>query len=120
MAHHHHYPANWKKVSQTIRRVAGYRCERCGRSNGLAVHHLGIGYVNGRASDKHDIRRENLQALCFTCHNSLEYIASRTRKRKKRKRLKRERLEKHRALGIGVGLVCLTGKEQAEDVQHAK
>lgn len=78
------YPDGWEKVSLTIRRIAGWRCEWCGVANGtirpgkrpvvLTVAHLGAprptgdGWVAGDKRDKHDIRRENLRALCSTCH----------------------------------------------------
>jgi hypothetical protein len=98
------YPSNWRKVSLTIRRVAGWRCEWCKIENGaplpggragrvvLTVAHLGTPYADGRPGDKHDkhdIRRENLAALCARCHLRYdldEHIqhARETRQRKKR------------------------------------
>jgi hypothetical protein len=77
------YPSNWRKVSLTIRRLAGWRCEWCQIENGaplpsgragkvvLTVAHLGTPYADGtpgNKQDKHDIRRENLAALCQACH----------------------------------------------------
>jgi 5-methylcytosine-specific restriction endonuclease McrA len=41
----------------------------------LSVHHLGVPYAIDRAgdpSDKHDIRRENLVALCWDCHRAAD------------------------------------------------
>jgi hypothetical protein len=98
------YPTNWRKVSLLIRRLAGWRCEWCMIPNGvplpsgragkvvLTVAHLGTPYVDGRPGnkhDKHDIRRENLAALCQACHLRYdldEHIehAKETRQRKKR------------------------------------
>jgi hypothetical protein len=98
------YPSSWPKVSRTIRRIAGNRCEWCGIANGvplpsgrkgkviLTVAHLGTPYADGKPgnkSDKHDIRRENLAALCAACHLAYdldEHIqhAKETRQRKKR------------------------------------
>src|SRR5439155_3102387 len=98
------YPRNWKKVSRTIRRIAGNRCEWCQIPNGvplpsgrrgkvvLTVAHLGTPFPDGRPGDKHDkhdIRRENLAALCQACHLRYdldEHIAhaKATRARKKR------------------------------------
>lgn len=98
------YPPGWSKISKTIRRVAGNRCEQCGIANGLplpsgrsgkvvlTVAHLGTPYANGQPSskhDKHDVRRENLLALCQRCHLALDLEdhiehAKATRKRKKR------------------------------------
>lgn len=76
-----HYPNNWRKVSRTIRRIAGNRCEWCqlapgehhpdGRPVVLSVHHVGAAYADGTPGnphDKHDLRRENLIALCGACH----------------------------------------------------
>ncbi|MBV9690538.1 MAG: hypothetical protein JO202_12625 [Ktedonobacteraceae bacterium] len=97
------YPSNWRKVSLTIRRVAGWRCEWCKIENGaplpsgragkvvLTVAHLGTPYADGRPGnkhDKHDIRRENLAALCQACHlrydlDELIQHARETRGRKK-------------------------------------
>jgi hypothetical protein len=98
------YPTSWKKVSLTIRRIAGNQCEWCGIANGaplpsgragkvvLTVAHLGAPYADGtpgNCHDKHDIRRENLRALCQACHlryDLPEHIenARRTRIAKKR------------------------------------
>lgn len=97
------YPRAWKKISLTIRRIAGNHCELCGVSNGvplpsgragrvvLTVAHLGTPYADGTPGnkhDKHDVRRENLKALCQRCHLSLDRIdhieqARATRQRKK-------------------------------------
>ena len=97
------YPSNWKKVSLTIRRIAGNRCEHCGIANGvplpsgragkvvLTVAHLGTPFPDGRPGDKHDkrdVRRENLAALCQKCHLSYDLEdhilhARQTRQRKK-------------------------------------
>ncbi len=98
------YPTNWRKVSLTIRRVAGWRGAWCKIENGaplpsgragkvvLTVAHLGTPYADGQPGnkhDKHDIRRENLLALCQACHLRYdldEHIqhARQTRQRKKR------------------------------------
>ena len=97
------YPDGWEKVSLTIRRIAGNRCEWCGVQNGaplpsgrkgkvvLTVAHLGTPFPDGKPGDrhdKHDIRRENLAALCQKCHLTYdleEHIehARHTRQRKK-------------------------------------
>src|SRR5215469_9306307 len=100
------YPHNWPKVSRTIRRIAGNRCEWCGIANGaplpsgragrvvLTVAHLGApiatgdGWKPGDKHDKHDIRRENLAALCQACHLGYDLEdhvqhARETRQRKK-------------------------------------
>ena len=107
------YPANWSKVSLIIRRVAGNHCEYCHVENGsplpsgrsgkviLTVAHIGAPLATGDTSDqwhgwkpgdkqnKHDIRRENLRALCQKCHLALDLEdhiqhAKATRARKKR------------------------------------
>ena len=84
------YPRSWEKVSLTIRRIAGWKCEWCGIENGaplksgspyrvvLTVAHLGAprptgdGWTPGDRHDKHDIRRENLRCLCQACHLSYD------------------------------------------------
>lgn len=97
------YPSGWKKISRTIRRIAGNCCEFCGVANGsplpsgrngkvvLTVAHLGIDYPSGKKGDKHDkhdVRRENLAALCQACHLRLDLDdhiahAKETRQRKR-------------------------------------
>lgn len=69
------YPSNWSKVSWLLRRVAGFRCEWCYRSQGVACHHMGVSYPTGKRGnrhDKHDLRRENLYVLCRYCHEAIE------------------------------------------------
>lgn len=108
------YPRAWKrKISPIIRRIAGNHCEWCGIANGaplpsgrkskvvLTVAHLGAplatgdandiwhGWRPGNKHDKHDIRRENLAALCQACHLNFDrpdhiQHAKETRQRKKR------------------------------------
>ena len=76
-----HYPKAWRRISLLIReRRAGGRCEWCGAVNGcphpstgsrvvLTVAHLGEPFaLGGDKHDKHDIRAENLAALCQRCH----------------------------------------------------
>jgi hypothetical protein len=101
------YTANWPKVSRTIRRIAGNRCEWCSIPNGvplpsgregsvvLTVAHLGTPFPDGRPGDKHDkhdLRRENLAALCQACHLRFDLDdhivhAKVTRARKKQERI---------------------------------
>lgn len=100
------YPSGWKKISLTIRRVAGNRCEQCGIPNGsplpsgrngkvvLTVAHIGAPFANkpGDPHDKHDVRRENLKAWCQACHlryDLEDHIkhAKETRQRKKREQI---------------------------------
>lgn len=69
------YPANWSKASWTLRRSVGFRCELCGSSRGVACHHKGTPFADGRPGnrhDKHDLRRENLIVLCRDCHDQAE------------------------------------------------
>ena len=79
------YPAGWTRISERIRfgRARG-RCEWCGAENGkphpaspvgsivvLTVAHLGTVFpdgIPGDKRDKHDVRGENLAALCQRCH----------------------------------------------------
>lgn len=107
------YPRNWDKVSRTLRRIAGYRCEWCGRANGtplpsgatykkgrrrgmpvpviVTVAHLGVPYPDGRPgdpSDKHDLRHENLKVLCQACHlrhDLKDHIKHRKENRRRKK-----------------------------------
>lgn len=76
------YPSDWKAISLRIRQREGWRCKHCGAENGkpnprtgsiviLTVAHLGTPHPDGTAGakhDKHDVRDENLAALCQACH----------------------------------------------------
>ncbi len=110
------YPTCWKRVSRVIRALANGHCERCGKAcDCLEVHHIGADYIGraGNPHDKHDIRRENLTAICFTCHDELEHVGKIRKKQKTRKQRRRAMLEAHRALGIGTGLVVWEGSAAA-------
>ena len=120
------YPSNWRKVSLTIRRIAGWRCEWCHIPNGaplpsgragkvvLTVAHLGTPYADGRSGDKHDkhdIRRENLAALCQACHLRYdldEHIAH----------AKETRHRKKRELAHTAGQLPLFGEQGEEEMFH--
>jgi hypothetical protein len=76
----------------------------------LEVHHIGTPWADGRPGDhcdKHDLRRENLAAICFACHDQAEHVGEIRYKMRERKRRRRARLEAHQALNIGTGLVVL-------------
>jgi hypothetical protein len=119
------YPSNWRKVSLTIRRVAGWRCEWCKIENGaplpggregrvvLTVAHLGTPYADGRPGDKHDkhdIRRENLAALCARCHLRYDLDEHIQHARETRQRKKREQ-------AYAAGQVSLFSEQQG-DTMH--
>jgi Zn finger protein HypA/HybF involved in hydrogenase expression len=98
------YPSNWRKVTLTIRRIAGWKCEQCGK-RAHSVHHKGTPYADGQqgdSRDKHDIRRENLQALCEQCHKEADHIGPpnprNIRKAKRRNQRKKERKAAQRLL----------------------
>ena len=112
------YPTCWKRVSLLIRRLAAGHCERCGRvCDTLSVHHQGAPFANklGNSQDKHDIRRENLIALCFPCHDELDHIRIVREKTKQRKAKRAARKEAHQALGIGTGLMEVHYHDQAHE-----
>lgn len=96
------YPDKWRAISLAIREREGWRCKWCGAENGkpnpatgskvvLTVAHLGAPHPDGRPGDKHDkhdVRAENLAALCQKCHLNYdrdEHLANarETRRRKK-------------------------------------
>jgi hypothetical protein len=77
------YPPDWPEISRRIRfERAQNRCEWCAAVNGephpvtgskvvLTVAHLGTPHADGTLGDKHDkhdVRDENLAALCQRCH----------------------------------------------------
>jgi len=109
--HMRNYPSNWKKVSCLLRSHSDGHCQNCGKQReNLSVHHIGVAYPDGRPGDprdKHDLRRENLMVICFTCHDDVEHIRKRRAKWQKRQAKRRTKLEQHRALGIGTGLVLV-------------
>lgn len=105
MARNLKYPRCWPRVSRIIRRLANGRCAKCRQRYQiweLSVHHLGVSYANGRPGDpgdKHDLRRENLVALCWDCHRAADAPTFEQCKERKAQR------EKHANLGVGTGLV---------------
>ena len=110
------YPRGWRRASRIIQRLACGVCQKCGEpSDFLEVHHIGAPFASGRPGDrhdKHDIRQENLMAICTTCHDELEQVrAIRKTRREKKKRRATKRMA-HRALGVGTGLVPYTGTER--------
>lgn len=69
------YPKDWKQISLQVRVAAGNRCEVCGAENGHPHPETGSKVVLTVAHLNHqpeDCSRENLQALCQRCHNSLD------------------------------------------------
>ena len=100
------YPKNWKRVRAVIMRRAGGRCEWCGAENYkpnpvtgskvvLTTAHLGEPFAqNGDKHDKHDIRAENLAALCQRCHLNYDRDEHRenARRNREKKRLETEPL----------------------------
>ena len=99
------YPAGWARISERIRfgRARG-RCEWCGAAHGrqhpqtdsmvvLTTAHLGTPFPDGRPgdkTDKHDVRAENLAALCQWCHlnyDRADHIAAATIAREGRRLL---------------------------------
>ena len=109
------YPSCWPKVSRLIRALAAGRCEQCHkRSKGLSVHHKGVPFATGRPGnkhDKHDIRRENLVALCPQCHDLEDDGACSGLRKRDFKR--REKRRQHARLGVGTGLVVVQSEVQA-------
>lgn len=93
------YPSDWPAISRQVRDSAGNRCEWCGAANHephpvtgsrvvLTVAHLGTPHPDGRPGDKHDVRRENLAALCQACHLRYDHAdhvrhAAETRRRRR-------------------------------------
>lgn len=108
------YPRNWPRASRTLRRVIGH-CELCGSTEALTVHHRGAPLADGRPGrkeDKHDLRwPENLQVLCWPCHEAIDHLRIVRSKRARKQRRRQAKLEQHRALGIGTGLVLVRSME---------
>jgi 5-methylcytosine-specific restriction endonuclease McrA len=52
---------HWKRKARRIRRLAGYKCQKCGKARPLDVHHK----TYKRLFWEWD---RDLEALCRTCH----------------------------------------------------
>ena len=97
------YPDDWREISLAIREREGWRCKWCAAKNSqphpitgskvvLTVAHLGTAHADGTPGDKHDkhdVRPENLAALCQRCHLNYDRTdhvrkAAETRRRRKR------------------------------------
>jgi len=120
------YPTSWRKVSLTIRRLAEWRCEWCKIENSaplpsgregrvvLTVAHLGTPYADGRPGDKHDkhdIRRENLAALCQACHLRYDLDEHMQHARETRQRKKREQ-------AYASGQLPLFSEREGDEMHH--
>ena len=98
------YTRNWSRVLRVIMRRSRGRCEWCDAANGephpitssrvvLTTAHLGEPFATGSDKhDKHDIRAENLAALCQRCHlnHDRDEHAANARATRERKRAERE------------------------------
>lgn len=110
------YPRNWSRASWLVRKMSGFRCVWCGSAQDVRTHHMGVPYANGvpgNRHDKHDLRIENLYALCETCEARAERLfpgrpLKKSAEARKRDRwLQRQRClqRQHQRLKIGTGLV---------------
>jgi len=103
------YPPNWEEIALAVKERAGWCCEWCGVAYGtwrisrkgkpykvvMTVAHLGVPYPDGRPGnrdDRWDVRRENLLALCQSCHLRLDLEDHITHAKETRARKKRELL----------------------------
>jgi 5-methylcytosine-specific restriction endonuclease McrA len=59
------YDSNWRKISEKLRSESC--CQRCGKSDGLIVHHI-IPVKSGGSRE-----RNNLAVLCVGCHSKTEW-----------------------------------------------
>lgn len=53
--------AQWQQRASAMKMHTGYRCENCGKSRNLTVHHLNYDHLG-------DERIEDLKVLCWECH----------------------------------------------------
>lgn len=58
-------PAAYKALCQTVLKRDGWKCQNCGASEDLQVHH-----ICRRSAQGPDIK-ENLITLCAACHKRL-------------------------------------------------
>ncbi len=59
------YPENWVKLSYIIKKRRGGRCELCGDSDFIVVHHIDRNHFNCSG--------DNLIVLCACCHDVAHY-----------------------------------------------
>lgn len=98
-----HYPPNWPRIRALIVKREQGCCAWCRAANGqlhprtgsvvvLTIAHLGPPYAQGGDKhEKHDIRAENLAALCQACHLGWDHAdhqrhANATRQQRARQR----------------------------------
>jgi 5-methylcytosine-specific restriction endonuclease McrA len=55
-------PESYRRLCQQVLERDGWRCQHCGRTNDLQVHHI---HPRGRLGDDTE---QNLITLCATCH----------------------------------------------------
>lgn len=68
--HRGEYPADWRKIANSIKSSACWQCERCGRAHDTAAGYcLTVHHFDG---DKGNCERWNLMALCQRCHLSVQ------------------------------------------------
>ena len=58
----------WKVAREIVLRRCDYRCERCGLTDRLEVHHLDPVKERGGMPTEADYDVSRLQALCRPCH----------------------------------------------------
>jgi 5-methylcytosine-specific restriction endonuclease McrA len=72
------YPTNWTQISHQVKEAASWRCQYCGRQcyrpgekpdnltrSEWTIHTLSVHHRNHKPEDN---RRENLIAVCTSCH----------------------------------------------------
>lgn len=61
------YPKNWKDISIRYRESKGYICESCGLNCSNNKGYLDVHHID---SNKYNVNRSNLKALCKKCHGN--------------------------------------------------
>lgn len=76
-----YYKSNkWQEIRQARMKYDGYRCQKCGSSENLQVHHKD--YVgNGR-----EVIKEDLITVCERCHRKETNIDRRDRNKARKER----------------------------------
>jgi 5-methylcytosine-specific restriction endonuclease McrA len=62
MANKYYSSKAWKQLSQLVLKRDGYKCQRCGSSENLVVHH-----IQPRSDGGPDFEN-NLKTVCKSCH----------------------------------------------------
>ena len=63
MSRHSQRGPHWERFKRYMKRLVGYKCQRCGNAGRLELHHI---VTLGNGGKRYD--PENIEVLCRRCH----------------------------------------------------